>query len=555
MGNDVERCCDGDQTPPIIMKPLNVYADDTACSPTYSVVAADPTPLPRRQLYFIWLIHASQGFQTTMLFPMLVFMVEKYGDTGVDERAIGWRAGILASLFPMAQFCTSMMWGVISDKTGRKPWLAFGCSVSAVSALLLGVCTTYKGACYLRFFGGLLNGTLTITKSALADLCDGTNQAKGFGILNLAWGIGSVTGPVISGLLAQPCVQYRMKHCLPILEVHPFLLPCVGAAVFSITGVIASLSFKETNPKQYRASYNKISDLAHAEDQQRQSQEGESAHEESKGGVLANKSCKQKLIVVISTDELSSLKRMTESKACRSEECGSSTRKKEHGQHTWFSWIDRNVLLASLCYAMTGLVFIITDELFPMFGAASKSVGGLNFSSSALGLILGEGGVVLCLYTLLLYPKVSRRLGPLKCFRLGILSTIPIWICFPMSSLLNNAPFLQWCLLLFCTAARSISACTAFTGSLILVSNSATPENMGAVTGLSHSFCSFFRANGPAIGGLVWSYSSGKTFFLHQFLAWNFVVMLSALTYGLSFYLPSTLIKPKCEPFRVDENM
>jgi hypothetical protein len=25
-----------------------------------------------------------------------------------------------ASLFPMAQFCTSMMWGVISDKTGRK---------------------------------------------------------------------------------------------------------------------------------------------------------------------------------------------------------------------------------------------------------------------------------------------------------------------------------------------------------------------------------------------------------------------------------------------------
>lgn len=56
---------------------------------------------------------------------------------------------------------------------GLQPWLAFGCSVSAVSALLLGICTTYQGACYLRFFGGLLNGTLTVTKSALAELCDG----------------------------------------------------------------------------------------------------------------------------------------------------------------------------------------------------------------------------------------------------------------------------------------------------------------------------------------------------------------------------------------------
>lgn len=180
-------------------------------------------------------------------------------------------------------------------------------------------------------------------------------------------------------------------------------------------------------------------------------------------------------------------------------------------------------------------------------------MGGLGFSSSALGLILGEGGVILCLYTLLLYPKIARRLGPLKCFRVGILSTIPLWICFPVSSLLNSTPWLQWCLLLECMAVRSIAACTTFTGVLILVSNSASPENMGAVIGLSHSFCSFFRAIGPAIGGLVWSYASGKHFFLHQFLAWGFVVLLSTLTFGLSFYLPPTLTQPKRLALQVEE--
>lgn len=54
-----------------------------------------------------------------------------------------------------------------------QPWLAFGCTVSTVCATLLGFCSTYTSACLVRFLGGLLNGTLTITKSALAELCDG----------------------------------------------------------------------------------------------------------------------------------------------------------------------------------------------------------------------------------------------------------------------------------------------------------------------------------------------------------------------------------------------
>ncbi|KAG0590850.1 hypothetical protein KC19_1G131300 [Ceratodon purpureus] len=383
-----------------------------------------------------------------------------------------------------------------------------------------------------------------------------TNQAKGFGILNLAWGIGSVTGPVISGLLAQPCAQYKIRNCPSILKEYPFLLPCVGAAIFSIAGVLASISFKETNPKFLSTSYNRISDLGQIEDQQRQSQQAEST-EDHKEVELTSPSCKQKLIVLIAADERSATKHLMVSEACASAECGGSLSRKADEHHvsksTRFSWIDRNVLMASLCYSMTGLIFIITDELFPMFGAASESVGGLGFSSSALGLILGEGGVVLCLYTLIFYPKVSRRLGPLKCFRIGILSTVPLWICFPVSSFLGNAPLLQWCLLLACMAARSVSACTCFTGVLILVSNSASPENMGAVTGLSHSCCSFFRAIGPAIGGLVWSYASGKHFFMHQFLAWDFVVLLSVSTYGLSFYLPPALTQPKRVTLRIEE--
>jgi len=79
-----------------------------------------------------------------------------------------------------------------------------------------------------------------------------SNQAKGFGILNLAWGIGSVTGPVVSGLLAQPCIQYKLPKCPTFLANYPFLLPCLGAAVFSVASIIASVSLTETNPRFVR---------------------------------------------------------------------------------------------------------------------------------------------------------------------------------------------------------------------------------------------------------------------------------------------------------------
>lgn len=188
---------------------------------------------------------------------------------------------------------------------------------------------------------------------------------------------------------------------------------------------------------------------------------------------------------------------------------------------------------------------MLADELFPLFGASSQVEGGLGFSSSKLGIVLGEAGLALCLYTLILYPVVAKRWGPLFCFRYGILGSILCWILFPTCSVLSETPTLQWILLMFTMAVRSAVACTAFTGVLILVTNSASSDNVGAVTGLSHSFCSFFRAIGPAIGGVIWSFSSTKNFPFHEFLAWQFVVLLSLCTFGLSYTLPKTLVRPK----------
>ncbi|KAL3700324.1 hypothetical protein R1sor_018346 [Riccia sorocarpa] len=262
---------------------------------------------------------------------------------------------------------------------------------------------------------------------------------------------------------------------------------------------------------------------------------------------------KQKLIVIISSSKDESLEKTpvdsetdlrNSTRAFSVEEEAQQPRNRSK-MATLDLLRDRNVLMSSLCYSMAGLAFIITDELFPIFGATSVENGGLGFSSSKLGVILGGAGLVLCLYTLLLYPSVAKRFGPLYCFRYGILCSIPCWILFPTCSLLSATPLLQWVLIMFTMAVRSAVACTVFTGILILVSNSASSDNVGTVTGFSHSLCSFFRATGPALGGMIWSFASTKTFLFHQYLAWLFVVLLSLCTFGLSYALPKSLVYPK----------
>eukprot|EP00850_Spirogloea_muscicola_P015992 SM000127S26608 [mRNA] locus=s127:10752:14375:+ [translate_table: standard] len=535
---------------------------------------------------------------------MLVFMVQYYGVAGTNEHAVGRYAGLLASLLPMSQFTTSMLWGTISDRSGRKPWLAFGNIVCTVAALLLGFCEDYLSACTVRVIGGLFNGVMTITKSTLAEICDKTNQSRGFALLSLAWGIGSVAGPVLSGLLAQPCEQYNISKCPHIFRQHPFLLPCIIAAIISLAAIVSSLLLEETSPASSR-NYSKLIDqdqsdqddaaemavlvevndgdakaippltresaISHARDDNHIYVSTMPVLSEASYALDTSRSPSEKTALLalpqmeVDLAEAAAHMCADERGLADSNRLPSKTATVAGpGQRCWDEVLsvwrqcvsccssptdsllqDRDVMISSLCYSCTGLIFIMTDELFPIFGAASTQVGGLGFSSAKIGFILGEGGVVLFLYTLLLFPPVARRLGPLRCFRYGILASVPLWVAFPATSSLSGYPFLQVVLLLLVTALRSIAACTAFTGVLVLVSNSATATNMGAVTGLSMSLCSFFRAVGPAFGGVVWSVSSQQTFPLHQYLAWLVVAAATSLTYTASFALSPSLNEPK----------
>ena len=87
-----------------------------------------PTPFPRSiiarmfknrnlAILFFTLIVVMLGFG--MIIPILPFLVEKFGGSGVAM-------GMLMAVFSLMQFIFSPFWGDLSDRYGRKPLLLMG---------------------------------------------------------------------------------------------------------------------------------------------------------------------------------------------------------------------------------------------------------------------------------------------------------------------------------------------------------------------------------------------------------------------------------------------
>jgi MFS family permease len=109
-------------------------------------------------------------------------MVEDFGHSGAS---LGYYAGGLAGAFCAAQFCSSVLWGWVSDKFGRKPAVFLGTLGTALGMIVFGTSRTYGQAVAGRVISGFLCGNLGVVKSFLTEVTDDTNRGKAFSLFSL----------------------------------------------------------------------------------------------------------------------------------------------------------------------------------------------------------------------------------------------------------------------------------------------------------------------------------------------------------------------------------
>lgn len=112
--------------------------------------------------------------------------------------------GMLLSVYSLASFLISPLWGGLSDRIGRRPILMIGTLGFSLSFFLFGIAGDSLLLMYVsRILGGVFSGAATACAVAyVADITTEEERTKGMGLVGMSIGLGFIFGPALGGLLS-----------------------------------------------------------------------------------------------------------------------------------------------------------------------------------------------------------------------------------------------------------------------------------------------------------------------------------------------------------------
>jgi multidrug resistance protein len=151
--------------------------------------------MSRSPLVPIFLIVLVDMLAMMMIVPLLPFYAQHF-----DASAVA--IGFLASSFAICQLVASPVLGKLSDRFGRRPVLIFSQAGTLLGLLLMAFANQLWILFAARIIDGITAGNLPLAQAAIADVTAPKDRARAFGIIGVAFGIGLILGPAVSGLLA-----------------------------------------------------------------------------------------------------------------------------------------------------------------------------------------------------------------------------------------------------------------------------------------------------------------------------------------------------------------
>ncbi len=149
----------------------------------------------------IFLIVCVDVLGLTIILPLLPFYAEKMG-------ASPTAVGLLVSTYAFCQLIAGPLLGRMSDHVGRRPLLL----VSQAGTLIGFFILAFAGQLWLVFLSrvidGLTAGNLSLAQAYISDVTKPEDRAKSFALIGIAFGLGFLVGPGVSGYLSQYSYQY-----------------------------------------------------------------------------------------------------------------------------------------------------------------------------------------------------------------------------------------------------------------------------------------------------------------------------------------------------------
>ncbi|MCL6587108.1 MAG: MFS transporter [Anoxybacillus sp.] len=166
-----------------------------------------------------------------IIIPVLPFFAENIGASPTE-------LGLLMAVYSLMQLLFAPVWGRLSDRYGRKPFLLLGIIGLTLSFFLFAIANTLSMLFVARILGGVLSAATMPTATAyVADVTSVEERGKGMGMIGAAIGLGFIFGPAIGGILSKN-------------DLHtPFWL---AGCLSLVTALLVFVFLKESLPKEKR---------------------------------------------------------------------------------------------------------------------------------------------------------------------------------------------------------------------------------------------------------------------------------------------------------------
>ncbi|KAL1297803.1 hypothetical protein AAFC00_006335 [Neodothiora populina] len=489
--------------------------------------------LPRKdQLAILTLARLSEPLTQTSLQSYMFYQLRSLSPDASDSK-ISNQAGLLQAAFTGAQFCTAILWGRMADseRMGRKRVILIGLLGTAIGAVGFGFSRSFAAALCWRCLGGALNGNIGVMRTMISEIIrEKKFQSRAFLLLPMTFNIGVIIGPILGGLLADPISSYpglfgphssfggqdgvwwmrQWPYALPNLVSAVFLV-CSATALF--LGLEESLVALRDRP-DWGIRFSRW--VARAV-----------FHKRDVRGYAA----------VSTVDEQGGNVEMACPPTPQTPQTSSSStplvRQKLPFRRIWTP----NVLFTLMAHGLLACHVGTFTSLFFMFMSTTRETdpneslhlppgytphlpftftGGLALPPPKIGSALAILGVIGISLQLMLYPRLSFRLGTVLSFRLALCLFPLAYTLVPFLALVPSStsppdpaagPWL-WLALTVVLFVQVLARTFALPATAILVNNASPhPSVLGTIHGVGQSVSSAMRTIGPVV--LSWLYGLG----------------------------------------------
>ncbi len=160
------------------------------------------------------------------------------------------QVALLFTMLPLMQLGAAPLWGLVSDRWGRRPVLLLGFAGAVGSLVLLASASAIWMLFVARAVAGGLTGNIPAGQGYIADTTAPRERARGMGFVGAALALGFIGGSALVAGFGGDMDSHETRRILVLAPVLP-----LAAAVLTVFGLREPLSLEERRrlrPKKAR---------------------------------------------------------------------------------------------------------------------------------------------------------------------------------------------------------------------------------------------------------------------------------------------------------------